>query len=144
MNWPLYDLRWAETQYALGPLLKGAQLSWEIAPYPHFDTPRGYAVTFLRGDRTCKLRFSDKIFKAPGHRIDGVLRHELGHVVDMSVPAPKLNEWAKRRHVRLPSTIERRADAVAEAIWGSPIYYDSDLVQSTSTGVCPRPVHLGL
>ena len=35
-------------------------------------------------------------------------------------------------------------DAIAEAVWGDPIRYDSDLVQSTKNGVYPRPRHLGL
>lgn len=142
--WPLFDLRWAETRHALGTLLSGVRVSWEVGDYPHFHTKRGYAVTFHIDAKTCSVRVAPKMCLASPDRVDGVLRHELGHVVDLTVPADKLDKWAQSRGVRLPPSIERRADAVAEAVWGSPIFYDRDLVQSTEQGVAPRPVHLGL
>jgi hypothetical protein len=44
----------------------------------------------------------------------------------------------------LPSTPERRADAIAEAVWRTKLKYDADTVQSTRYGCSPRPAHLGL
>jgi hypothetical protein len=44
----------------------------------------------------------------------------------------------------LAKTTERRADDIAEAVWGTALKYDHDLVQNTTTGVTPRPRHLGL
>jgi hypothetical protein len=32
---------------------------------------------------------------------------------------------------------------MAEALFGTPIYYDRDLIQSTAGGQRPRPLHLG-
>ena len=77
-------------------------------------------------------------------RVDGVIRHEIGHVVNHLVPARELNEWAARRGVRLAPTSELRADDIAEAIWGEPLRYDEIEVQSTSVGKVGRPRHLGV
>jgi hypothetical protein len=81
---------------------------------------------------------------APVHRVDGVIRHEIGHVLDLTIPAAHMDRWAFSRGVALPQTPERRADAIAHAVWNSPIAYDRDMVQTTGRGTCPRPVHLGL
>ena len=56
----------------------------------------------------------------------GLIRHELGHLVDPDVD-------------RLGS--ERRADRLAELITGQPIYYDQDDVQTTRPGR-RRPAYL--
>ncbi|MSQ55772.1 MAG: hypothetical protein EXR31_10440 [Betaproteobacteria bacterium] len=61
-------------------------------------------------------------------RIEGVLRHEFGHAVLF---------FAGRQHT------EREADDAAETLWGTPIRYDSDDVQTIGAGVAPRPTHLG-
>jgi hypothetical protein len=76
--------------------------------------------------------------------VDGIVRHELGHVVDLCFPEAAVDQWAERHGVQLPKTDERRADAIAELLWKEPIRYDKDLVQSTREGVTPRPRHLGL
>lgn len=143
----LVATRWEEANQAVGPLLFGVRLTSAVGDnYPHFKKPRGHAVTFLRNPRVCHLLFSTKMLRAPLHRVDGVVRHELGHVVDMTVPQPQLDRWALTRDTLLPppEQVERRADAIAEAIWREAILYDKDLVQSTRVGVCPRPAHLGL
>jgi hypothetical protein len=139
--------RWWEAYQALGPLLAQVRITWEVGDhYPHFQKPRGYGVTFHHDAEPyrCHLLFASKNLSAPTPRVDGVLRHEIGHVVDMTVPKAKVDAWAAQRGYRLPHTDERRADAIAEAIWGEPIRYDADLVQSTHYGVAPRPEHLGL
>jgi hypothetical protein len=138
--------RWMEAQ-ARAQVPPGlVKLTWDLGHYEHFSKPRGYAVTFNWGKPHCHLRMAHKILKAPEHRVDGIIRHEIGHVLDLTRPAAKLNRWAIGRRVRLPGPVggERRADAIAEAVWRSPIRYDDDLVQSTTHGVAPRPAHLGL
>lgn len=140
----LLTRRWTEAQARVGLAPGAVPLTWDIGPYEHFQSPRGYAVTFNWGKPHCHLRFSEKMLSAPLHRMDGIVRHELGHVLDITVPKAQLDRWARSRGVRLPSTDERRADSIAEAVWRSPIRYDEDLVQSTTTGVAPRPAHLGL
>lgn len=73
-------------------------------------------------------------------RIEAVLRHELGHAVD---------SLYSRGHIErllgpVASTPERMADDIAAQLWGEPIRYDADLVQTLGPGVSPRPARLGL
>jgi hypothetical protein len=60
-------------------------------------------------------------------RIEGVLRHEFGHAALW---------YLGRDHS------ERDADMMGERLFGDPIYYDSEEVQSLAPGVRPRPAHL--
>ncbi len=141
----LVALRWEETAEAVDFDPVKVDLVWGVGGgYPHFKTLRGYGVTFWDGKPPCRLLFAQKILQAPFHRQDGIVRHELGHVVDMVFGKKKINRWAKQKGVSLASTDERRADDIALAIWGEPIRYDRDLVQSTSYGEYPRPKFLGL
>lgn len=137
----LVALRWGEACAVTGA--PDSWVTWDYGSYPHFKKKRGYGVTFLLPDK-CHLRFAKKICRAPEHRADGILRHEIGHVIDLMVPAGDLNQWAAKQGYILPSTQERRADAIAYVIWKEPIRYDSDLVQSTKKGVTLRPARLGL
>jgi hypothetical protein len=134
--------RWGEARAAVG--IPEVDMVWEIGPYPHFRTARGYAVAISNGDDTYRLRLAHKTLDAPRHRVEGLLRHELGHMVDYVVPRKRLDAWGRSRGVPLAATDERRADDIARAVWGEPIRYDDDLVQSTRHGVSPRPKHLGL
>ena len=137
----LVGLRVSEAEESLGgiPLV----VTWDIGDWPHFAKERGYGVTFP-GNGACHMRYSEKVGNAPVDRVDGVIRHEIGHVVDHLVPARELNEWAARRGVGLAPTSELRADDIAEAIWGEPLRYDEIEVQSTSVGKVGRPKHLGV
>lgn len=138
----LISRRWAEAQRETCAL---PDLPWSFGDYPHFRTKRGYGVTFHEKDGRCRMMYAGKILRAPPGRADGVVRHELGHVVDILLPKKELNKWAASRGVKLASTDERRADDIARCIWGEPIYYDRKLwVQNTRAGVHPRPRHLGL
>jgi len=142
----LLEQRWMEAQQRVTPL-GPVKLTWDVGDYAHFDSPRGYAVTFNWGKPHCHLRVAAKLARAPRHRIDGIIQHEIGHVVDLTCPKAKLDAWAVSQGIQLPSTDERRADAIAEAIWGTPIYYTKPLlVQSTdpTNAITPRPRHLGL
>jgi hypothetical protein len=70
-----------------------------------------------------------KMAMAALDNIEGVLAHEFGHAI--------LFHCGHWNHT------EREADQAAEALFGAPIRYDRNLIQSTTRGVCPRPAHLG-
>jgi predicted metal-dependent peptidase len=74
------------------------------------------------------IYFSSKILQSPRSRVEGLLFHELGHVL--------LMQSGDYDHS------ERRADIIAELCFGVPIYYDTNGVQTTAGGVRPRPSHL--
>lgn len=134
----LIELRRQQAEHALGAPVP---VTFDIGDYAHFHTPRGFGVTFIEG-KACHMRFAQKCLHAPLHRVDAVIRHELGHVLDTQVPVAKLDRWAHARGVTLASTPERRADDVAQAIWGAPLRYDDATVQSTCVGRVGRPAHL--
>lgn len=138
----LVQQRWSWVKTRLGTF---PPLTWDFGHHEHFDEPRGFAVTLCDDEtRSCELLFAEKILRQPFGRIDGVLRHELGHVVDFFIFPKDLNQVAWFEGKRLPKTTERRADAIAEWLWKAPIYYDDLLVQNTESGVRPRPDFLGL
>lgn len=138
----LFLRRWAEARRQLG--LLDAKLSLEItSDEPHFATKRGYAICYFKSGNYCHLRFAPKILRASRSRADALIRHELGHAIDHFAPTRVLDAWARISGVPLPHTPERRADAIAQAVWGKPIRYDKDLVQSLREGTA-RPAHLGL
>jgi hypothetical protein len=122
-------------------------VTWEVGDgYAHFETPRGFGVTFQKVKHgPCHVLLATKLARAPSHRQDGIIRHELGHVIDLTVNPRHLDHWCKARGVRLPPRRhgEVRADSIAEAVWQAPIFYDEDTVQSTLRGTRPRPKHLG-
>lgn len=144
--WNLCQQRQEDVERAIGSRLS---LTWDIGPYAHFNTPRGFGVTFHShsnpnwGD--CHIRLSKKLLTAPASRQDGIIRHELGHVVDLSFGRGSVDRWAARRGVKLPSPQqgELRADVIAHAVWGKPLLYDADTVQNTVVGVPVRPAYLG-
>lgn len=143
----LLALRWKQTQKELGLTPGKIILTWEISDnYEHFHTERGYGVTILRAPCNCHLAFPQKMLKASKTRQDGIIRHELGHVLDMCISERKLNAWALGWDVQLPpqKQAELRADKIAEAVWGEKLYYDEpNHIQSTCCGVYPRPAYLG-
>jgi len=141
----LVRTRWTEAAREVGFDPNEVNLIWGTGDnYPHFKDKRGFGVTFYEETPPCKLLFATKLLKAPFHRQDGIVRHEIGHVVDMIFPEEAVDLWAIREGIKLSHTPERRADDIALAIWKEPIRYDKDLVQSTRYGVYPRPRHLGL
>lgn len=86
-------------------------------------SPRAFAAT--DGD-TVFVR--PKLAEQKVERIDGVLMHEIGHVI--------LIQSGCEDHT------ERECDACAEGAFGVAICYDADDVQTTGLGVRPRPRHL--
>lgn len=136
--------RWRDVVHVF-PEVRGHSIPVEFGHFEHFDTPRGFGVTFcMEQPRRCAMRYPKKILRQPESRVDGVVRHEMGHVVDHLVPRRIVNQRGLGRGVRIPPTDERRADAIAWAIWGMPVRYDRELVQNTLEGEHPRPRHLGL
>lgn len=85
-----------------------------------------------RDDKTGELDIvvAPKLLDGDKARIEGVLRHEFGHAL--------LFYFGHRDHS------ERDADGVAEQVFGRPIYYDHDTVQTLRAGLRPRPAYLGL
>ncbi len=136
-------LLWADVLRALPGYLCNVSIYWGVGASAHFDTRRGFATTSFDGTSTY-LKLSEKLLTAGSYRVEGVLRHEMGHIVDLNVPWPALDAWAEERGADLPHTPERRADAIAGTIWGSPVYYDVESVQTTLSGTSPRPEDLGL
>lgn len=138
----LFDVRIAQAELVCG---EDIPCTVGFGDYEHFHTPRGYGVTFFQDGSEPHVLLSWKCLNAPPDRVDGVIRHEIGHVVDMQFDAKSLDAWARSRGVKLPPKrhAELRADAVALRIFGEPIYYDTDDVQSTEYGETPRPSHLG-
>lgn len=75
---------------------------------------------------------SPRLEAEPKHRIEGIVRHELGHACDHFFIRPKAK----------PGKAEARADDLARAIWGTPITYDEFDVQSSQSTGGPRPPYL--
>jgi hypothetical protein len=141
----LLSVRWLDVQREIGPLLPpDLVLSLEIGDSEHFRTPRGYATTTVLCPGRYHITFSEKALWCSEDRLDAIIRHELGHVLDFSVPLEGVNRWSQSRGATLPATAERRADALALAVWRQFIRYDAEDVQSLSTGTFLRPERLGL
>jgi hypothetical protein len=85
-----------------------------------------------------------KLVHADKDRVEAVLRHEFGHAVDFAAGEKNITQLARNVGYPMPNTPERRADAIALLVWGKPIRYDADTIQSLCRGVSPRPAYLGL
>jgi hypothetical protein len=135
----LFALRLWEAQQRLSPYLQ-PQMSMEMGGSDHFAHARGYASTLVLGGDRFHLRVAEKFLSADLDRQDAILRHEIGHIVDFSVPSHFLASLISG----LPATPERRADGIASWLWGETISYDAEDVQTLRLGTSPRPERLGL
>lgn len=88
-----------------------------------YPNKRDFAMTDGR-----TIYVSPKILKCKLSNILALLMHEIAHVLYMSL---------NQRHT------ERETDLLAESVFGVKIYYDSNLVQTISDGIRPRPKELG-
>ena len=79
-----------------------------------FPAKRNFAYCSWNGSQV-KIVFSPKILRAAKARADALIRHELAHALMMS---------------RDQEHTERETDSLAEKVWGEPIYYDKDDVQT--------------
>jgi len=91
-----------------------------------FPKPRDFAYACAVGDDVL-IVVAPHFHKQSPDRIEAVLRHEFGHVLQIA-----------RGH----GFTEREADLLAERVWGDRIYYDDEDVQTLVPGVAPRPRHL--
>ncbi len=93
---------------------------------------RAYAFCEDLDDGSFRIAVAHKMNDAEDSRVEGLLRHELAHAV--------LLHGGDLEHT------ERDADEVAEALFGSPLYYDEDDVQTTDPSAPgarrPRPAYL--
>lgn len=140
----LLSRRWLEVQEQLSPLGAHVELTWDIGESEMLKVGRRFASTFGDGGPRCHVRFAERMLTASHDRADAVIRHELGHVLDLTIMQTDLDSWAQDRGAWLPTTPERKADALAELVWGQTIRYDAELVQTLGPGVTPRPESLGL
>ena len=77
----------------------------------------------------------------PDKYIDGLMAHEFGHAIDHRYGKEALEA---RFGKRLPDSVERRADKIAEYVFGRPIEYGHLDVQCISCGgKAKRPRRLG-
>jgi hypothetical protein len=54
----LVTRRWNEACSSVNICPKSVPFSVELGPYPHFETPRGYAVAFDHGNGSYSIRFA--------------------------------------------------------------------------------------
>lgn len=97
------------------------------------EFPKARNMAYCHHDdetRNLTIVVAPKMLRANIDRIEGVLRHEFGHAL--------LFFSGHFKHG------ERDADALAEQVFGLPIYYDRETVQTIRGGTRPRPAYLGL
>lgn len=87
-----------------------------------FPKPRDFAYT-----DGFTVYFSPKIRTASENRVRGLVRHEICHVLFMQEGT---------------AHSETDADSLALVVFGSPIYYDRQDIQTVARGTSPRPRHL--
>ncbi|NJN64820.1 MAG: hypothetical protein HC882_08015, partial [Acidobacteria bacterium] len=87
------------------------------------------------------ISFASKAEKLDDAYLDGLMRHEMGHALDFRYGRRALE---KILGARLPESEERRADKIAEHVFGEPIEYGALDIQCVSCGGKPRrPRKLG-
>lgn len=91
-------------------------------------------------DSPILIAFAAKTEKLPRKYIDGLMAHEFGHALEYRYGVPALEKkWGK-----LPASIERRADKIAEHTFGHRIEYgDMDVQCIACDGKKTRPRRLG-
>lgn len=101
------------------------------------DRQFGYCTV----DPPFKIAFAAKTEELPDEFIVGLMRHEFGHAIDHRYGA----RLERMLGTKLPKSVERRADKIAEIVFGDEIRYSSDLlIQCVECdGVRPRPKKLG-
>ena len=92
-----------------------------------FPLLRDFAYTYQDGNDYI-IVVAPKLDRQSKKRQEGIILHELAHIVLLS-----------RGH---PNHSEREADSLVREEWGIPIAYDSQDVQTTGKGTYPRPSHL--
>lgn len=95
---------------------------------------------FCRDSKPIQIAFAEKTERLPRPYIDGLMRHEFGHAIEFRYGRKDLEKrWGK-----LPNSIERRADKIAEHVFGDRIEYgDLDIQCIACGGKQVRPGRLG-
>jgi hypothetical protein len=87
-----------------------------------------------------RIAFATKTDDLPEANIRGLMAHEFGHALDYRYG----EQLGKMLGKRLPAGVERRADAIAHAVFGKTIKYDGKDIQCVACqGSSPRPRRLG-
>lgn len=111
--------------------------------YAFYMEPQ-YAVDIGADGRTGVILVAPRMLEATKDRAEAILRHEFGHAMDLqATKVPQVCERLSVDPLCFRRGGERRADALAESLWGTPIRYDDCTVQSLKHGVTPRPLLLG-
>ena len=93
------------------------------------ESDRNFAYCDFNGaGETMTIAVASKILDQSKHRLNGILSHEFGHVINFYK--------GKLDHS------EREADLAAESIFNRSIYYDAGDVQNDQHGMRPRPAYL--
>ena len=143
----LFERRLTEVRQSCGPMTiclmeagdelfprRRSYAFFAVSCKPYLIAPSGTSV----------IAFAEKYKNASFDRIEAVMMHEFGHAMDFlaqrypTLPADRSHDPAVYHQ-----GTERRADALAEGLWGVRIKYDDDTVQSLCCGVRPRPSALG-
>lgn len=87
------------------------------------------------------IAFAPKAEQLPMTNLRALMRHEFGHALEYRFGVRELESRLGRR---LPPQVERRADVIAEAVWGDRIRYDDRDIQCVGckSGESPRPARL--
>lgn len=100
-----------------------------------------------RSRAACSMEPPVEVLVAPileyelARRIQGVLRHELGHAIHALVGRRGIR--SRIGGLRLPKSDERLADDLGFYVWGQRINYEPPLyIQTIGPGVHPRPAAL--
>jgi hypothetical protein len=95
---------------------------------------------YCADEKPIRIAFAPKTEKLPQKYIDGLMAHEFGHALDFRYGRKRLERlWGK-----LPDSIERRADKIAEHAFGRRIEYgDRDIQCIGCGGKKSRPRRLG-
>lgn len=92
-------------------------------------------------DRPLKVCFAEKIETLPDEYVKGLVAHEIGHVIDFRYGK---KEVEKRLHKKLPDGDEKRADKIAEYVFGESVKYgNKDIQCMRCKGKLKRPKRLG-
>lgn len=92
-----------------------------------FPKPRDFAHCQRRPGGLIVVTIAPRMIGQPMHRVDALLRHELAHGLLLTLHQPHT---------------ERDCDRTAELVFGAPIRYDAEDVQTLGPGVHPRPGYL--
>lgn len=95
---------------------------------------------YCADEKPIVIAFAPKAEELPKAYIDGLMAHEFGHAIEFRYGRKHLEKlWG-----RLPESIERRADKIAEYTFGRPIEYGSLDIQCIGCGGKKvRPRRLG-